>query len=210
MQGGDKIHDYFYHDLGQKMTLTAADGKSIALNTTDEIAFAGGHLYAYSYIYDTKGAYYAGDVKAMFTTNDDIKMTMWMKGDRNRMVVKALSPVNMEYERIPNQPYDIVSQPVLTYIARQKGEAWNHPFVAVFEPSDNAEPSEIKSVEYFSPECSDISAVGIKVILKNGRIDYIFSNTDGSEMRYKKMKVKGCYAVVSDKFSLIENKYTEK
>lgn len=210
MQGGDKIHDYFYHDLGQKMTLTAADGKSIALNTTDEIAFAGGHLYAYSYIYDTQGAYYAGDVKATFTTNDDIKMTMWMKGDRNRMVVKALSPVNMEYERMPNQPYDIVSQPVLTYIARQKGEAWNHPFVAVFEPSDNAEPSEIKSVEYFSPECSDISAVGIKVILKNGRIDYIFSNTDGSEMRYKKMKVKGCYAVVSDKFSLIENKYTEK
>ena len=41
-RGGDKMHDYFYHNLGQSMTLTA----------TEELAFAGADLYAYSYLYD--------------------------------------------------------------------------------------------------------------------------------------------------------------
>ncbi len=26
VQGGDKMHDYFYHNMGQTMNLTAADG----------------------------------------------------------------------------------------------------------------------------------------------------------------------------------------
>ena len=48
-QGGDKMHDYFYHNLGQTMTLTAADGTDLNLQPTEELAFAGAHLYAYSY-----------------------------------------------------------------------------------------------------------------------------------------------------------------
>ena len=51
-RGGDKMHDYFYHNLGQSMTLTAADGTDLNLQPTEELAFAGAHLYAYSYLYD--------------------------------------------------------------------------------------------------------------------------------------------------------------
>lgn len=51
-RGGDKMHDYFYHNLGQTMTLTAADGTDLNLQPTEELAFAGAHLYAYSYLYD--------------------------------------------------------------------------------------------------------------------------------------------------------------
>ena len=51
-RGGDKMHDYFYHNLGQTMTLTAADGTDLNLHPTEELAFAGAHLYAYSYLYD--------------------------------------------------------------------------------------------------------------------------------------------------------------
>lgn len=53
-RGGDKMHDYFYHNLGQTMTLTAADGTDLNLQPTEELAFAGAHLYAYSYLYDKK------------------------------------------------------------------------------------------------------------------------------------------------------------
>lgn len=45
-RGGDKMHDYFYHNLGQTMTLTAADGTDLNLQPTEELAFAGAHLYA--------------------------------------------------------------------------------------------------------------------------------------------------------------------
>ena len=43
-RGGDKMHDYFYHNLGQTMTLTAADGTDLNLQPTEELAFAGAHL----------------------------------------------------------------------------------------------------------------------------------------------------------------------
>ena len=42
-KGGDKMHDYFYHNLGQTLTLTAADGSDLNLQPTEELAFAGAH-----------------------------------------------------------------------------------------------------------------------------------------------------------------------
>lgn len=179
--GKDKFHDYFYHNLGQSMTLKAADGGDLNLQPTEELAFAGGHLYAYSYIWDKYSTSTNKDVKATFTTTCPdgriIDMTMWMQGAKDREVFRALSPVNLEYERLPKfMPYKVDEQPVLTYVARQHGDAWTNPFVAIFEPSDSNEPSEISKVEFFTPEGPD--AVGIRVTLKNGRTDIIVSTPD--------------------------------
>ena len=83
-KGGDKMHDYFYHNLEQTLTLTAADGSDLNLQPTEELAFAGAHLYAYSYLYDKKVAATNKDVKATFTIDmkdkdgDDIYMNLWM------------------------------------------------------------------------------------------------------------------------------------
>ena len=179
-EGGDKTHDYFYHNLGQEMkVMDAASGLSLDMKPTEELAFAGGHLYAYSYIYDKKSAEMQNSVKTQFVTKilDDkvveamdgqreITMTMWMKKDGNRTIFQALSPVNLEYERMPNQPYKVDEQPVLTFVARQKGEAWSHPFVTVYEPSSDTEPGDIASVDFFEPEQK--GAVGILVKLKDG------------------------------------------
>ena len=133
---------------------------------------------AYSYIYDKYAAKTDIDVKATFTTtcpnSRKIDMTMWMQGSADREVFRALSPVNLEYERLPKfMPYKVDEQPVLTYVARQYGDAWTKPFVAVYEPSDSQEPSEIKKVEFFTPKGKD--AVGIRVTLKSGRVDVIVS-----------------------------------
>ena len=179
--GNDKFHDYFYHNLGQTMTLTASDGSDLQMRPTEELSFAGGYLMAYSYLHDKYSATTARDVKATFTTlcpdGRKIDMTMWMQGSGQRDVFRALSPVNLEYERLGDfMPYKVDEQPVLTYVARQHGDAWSHPFVAVFEPSDSQEPSEIDRVDFFTPEGKD--AVGIKVTLKSGRVDVIISTPD--------------------------------
>ena len=190
-EGGDKTHDYFYHNLGQEMkVMDAASGQPLDMKPTEELAFAGGHLYAYSYIYDKKSAEMQNSVKTQFVTKilDDkvvkamdgqreITMTMWMKKDENRTIFQALSPVNLEYERMPNQPYKVDEQPVLTFVARQKGEAWNHPFVCVYEPSSDTEPGDIASVDYFTP--SEPSAVGIIVKLKDGTEQRIVCSENG-------------------------------
>ena len=190
-EGGDKTHDYFYHNFGQEMkVMDATSGQPLDMKPTEELAFAGGHLYAYSYIYDKKNAEMQNSVKTQFVTKilDDkvveamdgqreITMTMWMKKDENRTIFQALSPVNLEYERMPNQPYKVDEQPVLTFVARQKGEAWNHPFVCVYEPSSDTEPSDIASVDYFTP--SEPSAVGIIVKLKDGTEQRIVCSENG-------------------------------
>lgn len=190
-EGGDKTHDYFYHNLGQEMkVMDVTSGQPLDMKPTEELAFAGGHLYAYSYIYDKKSAEMQNSVKTQFVTKilDDkvveamdgqreITMTMWMKKDENRTIFQALSPVNLEYERMPNQPYEVDEQPVLTFVARQKGEAWNHPFVCVYEPSSDAEPGDIASVDYFTP--SEPSAVGIIVKLKDGTEQHIVCSENG-------------------------------
>ena len=191
IEGGDKMHDYFYHNLGQEMkVMDAASGNPLDMKPTEELAFAGGHLYAYSYIYDKKSAEMQNSIKTQFVTKiqDDkvveamdgqreITMTMWMKKDENRTIFQALSPVNLEYERMPNQPYKVDEQPVLTFVARQKGEAWNHPFVCVYEPSSDTEPGDIASVDYFTP--SEQGAVGIIVKLKNGTEQRIVCSENG-------------------------------
>lgn len=190
-EGGDKTHDYFYHNLGQEMkVMDATSGQPLDMKPTEELAFAGGHLYAYSYIYEKKSAEMQNSVKTQFVTKilDDkvveamdgqreITMTMWMKKDENRTIFQALSPVNLEYERMPNQPYKVDEQPVLTFVARQKGEAWNHPFVCVYEPSSDTEPGDIASVDYFTP--SEPSAVGIIVKLKDGTEQRIVCSENG-------------------------------
>ena len=208
-RGGDKMHDYFYHNLGQTMTLTAADGTDLNLQPTEELAFAGAHLYAYSYLYDKKVATTGQDVKVTFTIDmkdkggDDISMNLWMKGEPEREVFTALSPMTEGLSRTPHMPYNIKEQPTLTFVARQHGEAWNRPFVAVYEPSTQKEPSAIQSVSYFDAEEPGLKDfAGICVESKNGRTDHIFSLTDSSQTAtYQGMKVKADYAVISNEYA---------
>ena len=208
-QGGDKMHDYFYHNLGQTMTLTAADGTDLNLQPTEELAFAGAHLYAYSYLYDKKVAATDKDVKVTFTIDmkdkdgDDISMNLWMKGEPEREVFTALAPMTVGLSRIPGMRYNIKEQPTLTFVARQHGEAWNRPFVAVYEPSTRKEPSAIEAVSFFDAEEAGLKDfAGICVESKNGRTDHIFSLSDSSQTAtYRGMKVKADYAVISNEYA---------
>ena len=207
-RGGDKMHDYFYHNLGQSMTLTAVDGTDMNLQPTEELAFAGADLYAYSYLYDKKMAATNKDVKATFTIDmkdkggDDIYMNLWMKGEPEREVFTALAPMTEGLSRTPGMPYNIKEQPTLTFVARQHGEAWNRPFVSVYEPSTKKEPSAIESVSYFDVEETALNDfAGICVKSKNGRIDHIFSLSDAAQTAtYQGMKVKADYAVISNEY----------
>lgn len=199
--GKDKMHDYFYHNLGQTMTLTASDGSDLGLAPTEELAFAGAHLYAYSYLFDKKKADTSADVRSDFTIRmpdaDDITMTLWMKGYESRSVFSALSPMTEGLSRIREMPYNIKEQPTLTFVARQKGEAWTRPFVALFEPSSVQMPGSIRSVDFPAVESDGAeSAVGIRVTHKKGRVDRILSTDNPASLcTMEGMKAKAAYAL---------------
>ena len=200
-EGGDKMHDYFYHNLGQTMRLTASDGTDLHLQPTEELAFAGAHLYAYSYIYNKKSATTERDVKATFTIDmpdeDDISMHLWMKGEKQREVFTALSPMTEGLSRTPGMPYPIKEQPTLTFVARQEGEAWNRPFVAVYEPSSVNEPELIRSVNFPSVSADQPgSHIGIRVELKDGSQDLILSSDQATHAcSMGEMLAKASYAL---------------
>lgn len=204
-EGDDKMHDYFYHNLGQGLTLTASDGSDLDLQPTEELAFAGAHLYAYSYIYDKKMAETNRDVKATFTVKmqngDDISMNLWMKGEAGRKVFSALSPATEGYSRTPNMPYRIGESPTLTFVARQSGEAWNAPFVAIYEPASVSEPSTIRSVTFPCVESDGAgSHVGIKVEHTDGGTDRILSSDNkGHLCRMEGVTAKARYALCRTK-----------
>lgn len=199
VEGGDKMHDYFYHNLGQEMTLEATDGESLGLQPTEELAFAGGHLYAYSYIYDKKSALTDKDVKADFIIRmpdkNDITMSMWMKGEKDREVFSALSPMTEGLSRAKGMPYSIADQPTLTFVARQHGEAWSRPFVAVYEPHSSDAPSHIASVTF--PGGEKNGKVAIKVELTDGSTDLIFSSDSAESItEIEGVKFSSAYSII--------------
>ena len=60
----------------------------------------------------------------------------------------------------------------MTFVARQHGEAWNRPFVAVYEPSTRKEPSAIQAVSYFDAE---------ETALEEGNVEQLVEAVLGAE-----------------------------
>lgn len=207
-RSGDKFHDYFYHNLGQDLNVTYADGAPIELHPNDEMGFAGGHLFALDYMWDKKSARTEKDYKAIWEMampdGNNIYMNLWMKGYPGREVFKIKSPSCKAFRGNHGIPYAVEKEPYLTIAARQHGAAWDKPFVSVFEPTTSSSGSSISNIQYFNvPDVSD-DFVGVIVVSENGRKDFIFSSVKEEKVAYNKMSVQATYAVVSEN----ENDFT--
>ncbi len=92
------------------------------------------------------------------------------------------------------------SMPIPALIVRQSGEAWDRPFVAIYEPYVDSEGSTIAEVDYI--ECADSDFVGIEVESKCGAKEYIFNTTNSAKKHTLKeinAEVAATYAVVSQR-----------
>lgn len=152
--GKDKMHDYFYHNMGQQLTITDSAGLPLNLQPTDQLTFAGGHLPAYDYFWDKRSVATGNDIQAVFQLTmpdgQELQMNMWMKGEKDREIFSVNAPASKAIDRM-GLPKEIAALPLPTIVVRQKGEAWNRPFAAVFEPSVKGTPKEITAIHSFSP-----------------------------------------------------------
>jgi hypothetical protein len=199
---GDKFHDYFYHNLGQELFVQNAKSQPLNLQPSDEMAFAGGHLFALDYMWDKKSAKTTGDYQALWKMSmpdgNHIYMNLWMKGESGREVFSIKAPSCKAFRGNHGIPYNVEKEPYLTIAARQYGEAWNRPFVGVFEPFTEKEGKSIQSIESF--EVKDVSPdfVGLIVKSKSGRTDYVFSSVEDETVTYNDMAANATYAIVSE------------
>lgn len=177
--GEDRMHDYFYHNIGQELNL------SVATEPTQELAFAGAHLSAYSYLWDKSSAAMPDNLTAEFVMTAEegsrTGMKMWMNGEEGRTAFKAKAPKIDALSRTP-MPYDLANAPCLTFVARQKGEAWSRPFVALYEPFSDRDPESvrIRSVDY--ADCGP-NTVGIRIEKSDGNTDRIITSDHMAEAR---------------------------
>ncbi|NDW17743.1 hypothetical protein D0T53_02285 [Dysgonomonas sp. 216] len=198
----DKFHDYYYHNIGQELFIRDMQGKSLDLQPSDEIGFAGGHLFALDYMWDKQSVKTNEDYQAVWKMsmkdNNHIYMNLWMKGYPDREVFSIKAPACKAFRNNNNFPYEVNKEPYLTIAARQHGEAWDRPFVSIFEPTTEQEGKSIQFIESFEAEGVSSDFVGLIVKSKSGRSDYIFSSVKDEVVSYSNMSANATYAVISE------------
>jgi hypothetical protein len=200
--GKDKMHDYFYHNMGQQLVVNDNAGNAVSMQPTEKLSFGGGHLFAYDYLYDKKSITTDKDINAVFKLTvpgkEEVQMNMWIKGEKAREIFSVKSPKSKSIDRM-GLPGEIVELPIPTIVARQSGEAWTKPFAVVFEPSTTSQPKSIAAIHSFKPVNSPADFVGLEIEGKTGDKQFIFSGTAAEKsIAYNEKTFSGTYAVISE------------
>ncbi|MEQ9201581.1 MAG: hypothetical protein RLO09_03295 [Cyclobacteriaceae bacterium] len=192
----NKFHDYIYHNIGDQATLTNADNTRLAVVQTDRYQNDIGdtvHSPGWRYFEKTKTTAPTDEaVKLRFDIEyDNRSMHMFIPSGVNREYTKALAPASRDVRNGYNKKKTQV------IAIRQKGEAWEKPYLAIFEPSIGAN-SSVKSVEHLY---TGDTIVGAKVTSKVGSetvIDYVICHDEESKefiLPSKNLYFKGRFAV---------------
>jgi hypothetical protein len=198
MNGKDVKHEYLYHSIGQGFDVMNIAGQKLPLSPTTELSSKAGDLKGYDYFENKKATQYSGNFAARFNINlekkDDVAVDMWMKGYPERTIFNVMSPKSNAFVK-GSIPDELLGKQLPTLIVRQKGEAWNRPFVAVYHPYAVAENSSVKKVEYFG-NSGDFVGIAVQ---SSSRTDYVFNSASGEpDVTYRDMRFKGNYAVISE------------
>ena len=149
----NEYHDYLYHNIGDKLIF---ENKDMDFKKTPQRYMGNANKeWIHNKKYRNPGWHffkkiktskvYDKDVKATFNTkklsSDAIFMQLHIPAFENRQYTKVKAPITFEAPK----PYDHLETPTL--VIRNKGAAWENPFVVVFEPFNENESATIKSVQ---------------------------------------------------------------
>ncbi len=203
----NKFHDYVYHNIGDKTVLTNEKGKALSVQQTDRYKNDIGDIVkspGWQYFEDTKSTKSIKEtVKVRFDVNYNKRyMHMIIPKESERAYTTALAPGTREAK---NGYVDIQTQ---VLVIRQKGEAWENPFISIFEPSTNKK-SSIQKVETLKQNGQTVGAIIISKVGKSLITDYIIcQDTEDAQYQSKKSGIsfQGRFAIVR---TTIEDDKTE-
>ncbi len=195
-------HEYFYHNLGHSFQVFDKSDNVLQLKETDELTSANGQLKAYDYLTDKKAVNIDGDVKALFTINEDNKpdnlMKLWIKGSFDQTVFTAMSPKSNAISKSSGTaPKSLYGKEMPTLILRRNEPAWINPFAIVFNPYFENGVNPISNVEYKSVD-KNSACQSIKVTHSDGLTsDHILVATSEDDVNSNdEMYQKGLFSVV--------------
>nr|WP_294897602.1 T9SS type A sorting domain-containing protein [uncultured Pedobacter sp.] len=183
--GTNNFHDYIYHNLGDDYMVTNLDGSSMVLTSTPDrfpinpVTYNGHTVNFPGWQYfenpETSAPSTTG-AKVTFTLNSvtpTAYMYMLLPGGESREYTKALAPPTLETDA------NYLSKKANVIVVRQNGEAWNKPFISVFEPSGET-TSSVNNVENIVDNNVIIGAKVTSVVDGETIVDYIISQPDAA------------------------------
>ena len=170
----NNFHDYLFHGLGDKMQLKTEETLLSLSDTPTRYQNDAGD--------DRKqpGWRWFTDAKTSSLTSNSIKARFDLEATNDYLHVSVPGGIGKEYSTALSPPTKEVSngysdKETQVFVMRKYGEAWNQPFIAIYEPSSNA----IATVKSTMNLIVDDKVVGVKVISEvNGQeiIDYVLAN----------------------------------
>tara|TARA_R110002051_G_scaffold95649_1_gene165593 strand:- start:22298 stop:25669 length:3372 start_codon:yes stop_codon:yes gene_type:complete len=172
----NNYHDYVFHGLGDQMQIKTGNSLLSLSDTPNRFQ---------NDIGDSRkqpGWRWFSNAKTSATTSDAITARFDLQTTNDYLHVAIPGGIAKEYSTALAPPTKEVSngynkKDTQVFLMRKYGEAWNQPFITIYEPSSNAQ-SSIKSTENIM---DNNKVVGVKVISEvDGQeiIDYILSNDD--------------------------------
>lgn len=202
--GENKFHDYVYHNIGDATQLSDAKGIKLTLKNTDRYQNdVGDEVQApgWRYFEQTNVSNATSDaVNVRFDVNFDNRfMHMFVPSGVKRDYATALAPPTREAKN------GYVEKKTQVLIIRQEGEAWDKPFISVFEPS-TINKSSVKSVMPLIYKKVTVGGIVTSEIKGKQIVDYVINNESAESsivIPEFQLAFEGRYAIVRQE---IENK----
>jgi hypothetical protein len=152
----DVQHDYIVHCLGSTLSLMAQDGKELPEKS---VLFTKQSGPGYDYFSDVRQIPAAADTAAIFDTGyKDIHLKALYPGSPGRSIFAVHAPPMWR-----TNIADVRTEKTSAVILRQSGEAWQHPFIAIYEPFGNGVNSVVQSAKLATTEVSgDFVAIEVR------------------------------------------------
>lgn len=186
-----QTHDYIYHNLGQELQLLDKDDQALDLLSSEDLASEQGLLKAYDYFTNEKRAVINDDFRAVFKLIDsggpDNMMKLWIKGQPDQRCYTVFGPESRAISK-GTAPSEVVDAPIPAVVIRRKQDAWNKPFVVVYNPSIKDQQDQVSSVdfredEYGSQKITVGLADGYQDIILAGLSEQTATEIDGFQQK---------------------------
>ena len=192
--GVNNFHDYIYHNIGDVTNIMTMDGTILGVSPTnryqndigDPVKSPGWRFFENTNVTEST----ADAIHVRFDLNEtNTYMNMFAPSGVAREYTKALGPATREAKG------GYINKKTQVLAIRQQGEAWDKPYVHIFEPSKSTNAS-VKSVSHILNGDVIIGAKVVSEVNDSKITDYILSNDSNTAVAYLDINFTGEFGIV--------------
>jgi hypothetical protein len=192
--GVNNFHDYIYHNIGDATNIMRMDGTILGVSPTNRYQNDIGDLRkspGWRFFENTNVTQPTAEaIHVRFDLDEtNTYMNMFAPSGVVREYTKALGPATREAKG------GYINKKTQILAIRQQGEAWDKPYVHIFEPS-KATNASVKSVSHIFNGDEIIGAKVVSEVNDSKITDYIISNSSSATIAHLDINFTGEFGIV--------------